>query len=147
MNRISFVSASLFVALAATFLVSACEAQLEPGYTECDGDVCSPGQYCDDFAVASCETGCTSEANCTEEEDCVKEAGQTIGSCVKASAGGGGAPQPNACSRQAAFDGECVAAGLPGAAYRCDGAAMPAGSGCELHPDQATYPGGYCCEA
>jgi hypothetical protein len=113
--------------------------ELEPGYTECGGDACTPGTYCDSYSA--CQTGCTSEANCTDEEACVKGEGSTVGSCVSQSSGPGG----NSCERMSSFDGECEAAGLPGAAYRCM-AGAPAGN-CELHPDQATYPGGYCCES
>ena len=116
------------------------KTELEPGYTECGGDACTPGTYCDSYSA--CQTGCTSEANCTEEENCVKGEGNAVGSCVSQSSGPGGS---NSCDRMGSFDGECEAAGLPTAAYRCM-AGAPAGN-CQLHPDQATYPGGYCCES
>ena len=53
--------------LASLAAVVAC-TPLEKGFTECNGAVCQPGQYCD--AALFCVNGCTSDANCQDGAVC-----------------------------------------------------------------------------
>jgi hypothetical protein len=63
----SAASALTFALVSATVAVVAC-TPLEKGFTECNGSICQPGQYCD--AARFCVNGCTSDANCQEGDAC-----------------------------------------------------------------------------
>ncbi len=74
------------LALVTTAALIACST-LEPGFTECNGAVCQPGQYCD--LALFCTNGCTSDANCQDGAACEDIDDSGVGTCTNPRSGEG----------------------------------------------------------
>lgn len=67
----NFFASAVSAVVFGTLVSVACgpfSGPLEPGFTECGGVTCQPGQYC--FGGGICDNGCTSDANCREDSAC-----------------------------------------------------------------------------
>jgi hypothetical protein len=84
-----------FAALALTLgTLAGCGGELRDGETECEFNVCAPGQYCDGGLF--CSAGCTSDANCLSNSRCV-DINSVIGTgiCEESAANPNPNPNPN----------------------------------------------------
>ena len=117
------------------------------GEVSCGSHTCTAGTYCADVTSfgGTCATGCTSNNNCANGETCTKTAGSDVGSCISATAPASTNPGTTGtpgCIAVPEMDSKCAGTGTK--AYRCN-PTDKGPSGCPAHPDQKTYPGGYCC--
>ncbi len=143
-RRASFVSIALVVALGTGACGSSSptddagtqQTEGRKGYTQCAGETCNPGTYCDIF----CNPGCASVTNCADGETCEKSGSSKTGTCKATTS-----VPTSECSKMPGFDTSCSGAGLPPKAYKCPvGGAAPQ-TQCVAAPNQKTYPGGWCC--
>jgi hypothetical protein len=51
------------------------------GHTQCVGNVCNAGQYCDMSTFPTCTPGCTSDENCGPGDVCARATGAAVGVC------------------------------------------------------------------